>query len=163
MSDEVRAVVALGANLGDRQATLTAAVEELRALEGVRVVAVSDVIETVAQTMVGPDPDAPSYLNGVALLETTLTPERLLAELNAIEAAHGRDRGIRWGDRTLDLDIIAFGDLEQDDLDLLLPHPRAHERVFVLEPWIAVDPDAVLPGRGRIVDLLEALRAEEGL
>ena len=76
---------------------------------------------------------------------------------------HGRDRAIRWGDRTLDLDIIAFGDLEQDDPDLLLPHPRAHERVFVLEPWIAVDPDAVLPGRGRVVDLLDALQSEEGL
>ena len=113
--------------------------------------------------MVGPDPDAPSYLNGVVLLETTLTPEQLLAGLNAIEAAHGRNRAIRWGDRTLDLDIIAFGDLQQDDPDLLLPHPRAHERVFVLEPWIAVDPDAVLPGRGRVVDLLDAIQAEEGL
>ena len=163
MSDEVRAVVALGANLGDRNQTLARAVEEIRALAGVRVVAVSDVIETVAQTMVGPDPDAPRYLNGVVLLETTLSPEQLLAGLNAIETAHGRDRAIRWGDRTLDLDIIAFGDLEQDDPDLLLPHPRAHERVFVLEPWIAVDPDAVLPGRGRVVDLLDALQSEEGL
>ena len=79
MSDEVRAVVALGANLGDRNQTLARAVEEIRALAGVRVVAVSDVIETVAQTMVGPDPDAPRYLNGVVLLETTLSPEQLLA------------------------------------------------------------------------------------
>ena len=82
----------------------------------------------------------------------------LLGYLHAIEARHGRVRRERWGDRTLDLDLIAFGDVRSDAPALLLPHPRAAERDFVLEPWLALDPDAVLPGRGRVDALLADLR-----
>jgi 2-amino-4-hydroxy-6-hydroxymethyldihydropteridine diphosphokinase len=82
----------------------------------------------------------------------------LLSLLHRIEVAHGRERRERWGDRTLDLDLIAYGDVISDTPELTLPHPRAAERDFVLGPWLAVDPDAVLPGRGRVADLLEDLR-----
>ena len=158
----VTAVVALGANLGDRRATLAAAVEELRRLPLTSRVVASTPVESVAMTPSGADESAPSYLNAVALVTTRLAPTVLLSYLQAIETRHGRDRAKegRWGSRTLDLDIIAYGDLVSSDPDLTLPHPRAAERDFVLEPWVAVDPDAVLPGWGR-VDALLARRAAE--
>ena len=95
----------------------------------------------------GPDASAPAYLNGVALVTTRLAPSVLLGYLHAIEARHGRQRQERWGDRTLDLDLIAFGDVRSADPRLTLPHPRAVERDFVLAPWLSLDPDAELPGR----------------
>jgi len=153
----VHAVVALGANLGQRQETLAAAVDELRRLTLTTHVRVSAPIETVAVTLRGEDEHAPRYLNAVAVLETRLSPGELLASLHRIEARHGRVRRERWGDRTLDLDLIAYGDERIDRDDLVVPHPRAHEREFVLAPWLDVDPDAELPGRGRVADLLEKL------
>jgi len=154
----VPAVIALGANLGDRAETLAAASAELRRLPLTSDVRVSQPLETVAVTLDGEDADAPRYLNAVALVQTRLSAASLLDHLHGIEARHGRVRRERWGDRTLDLDLISYGDLRIDTAALTVPHPRAHERVFVLAPWAEVDPDAEIPGRGRVVDLLRALR-----
>lgn len=151
----VVAVIALGSNLGDRRALLDAAAHDLAALPLTRDVRVAPVVETVAVRLDGPDPDAPGYLNTVALVETRLAPSVLLSYLHAIEARHGRERRERWGDRTLDLDLIAYGDVRSADPALLLPHPRAAERSFVLEPWLALDPDAVLPGVGRVAEIAQ--------
>lgn len=156
-----RAVVAIGANLGDRAETIAGAIADLDRLPLTRVVRSAEPIETVALTLDGPDAAAPAYLNSVALVETRLAPSVLLGYLHAIEERHGRaprsaDQA-RWQDRTLDLDLIAHGDVVCDTPALVLPHPRAHERDFVLRPWLAVDPDAVLPGRGRVDALLAAL------
>jgi 2-amino-4-hydroxy-6-hydroxymethyldihydropteridine diphosphokinase/dihydroneopterin aldolase/2-amino-4-hydroxy-6-hydroxymethyldihydropteridine diphosphokinase len=156
----VVAVVALGANLGDRQATLDAAVDELRALPLVDAVVPATPVESVAVTLEGPDAAAPAYLNSVALVTTRLAPTVLLDYLHAIEARHGRERRRRWGDRTLDLDLIAYGDVSSSSAGLTLPHPRAAERDFVLAPWLSIDPDAVLPGAGRVDVLLAGLRGE---
>ncbi len=151
---ETIAVVALGANLGDRAATLADALEDLARLPLTTAVTASEPIESVALTVDGPDASAPAYLNGVALVTTRLAPSVLLDYLHAIEARHGRERRVHWGDRTLDLDLIAYGDVRSTDPALTLPHPRAAERDFVLRPWLAVDPDAVLPGVGRVDELL---------
>jgi len=156
--EPVVAVVALGANLGDRAATLAAAVEDLWALPLVDDVRVSEPVDSVAVRLSGPDPDAPAYLNAVALVTTRLAPSILLSYLHAIEVRHGRERRERWGDRTLDLDLVAYGDARSDDPALTLPHPRAAERDFVLAPWLSLDPDAELPGRGRVDALLAGLR-----
>ena len=154
---EAPVVIALGSNLGDRGATLLAAVRELADTPGVELTAVSTLIETVALKPEGVDPDAPPYLNGVALIRTTLTPPALLEVLAGIERAHGRERTERWGDRTLDLDIVDFAGTVSRSERLTLPHPRAHERDFVLRPWLEVDAEAKLPGRGRVADLLAEL------
>jgi len=153
------AVVAFGANLRDRQETLRAAAERIARLPLVDDVRLSEPIETVAVRVDGPDPDAPGYLNAVALVTTRLAPSVLLGMLHAIEDEHGRERHERWGDRTLDLDLIAYGEETSDDEHLRLPHPRAFERLFVLEPWLSLDPDAVLPGRGRVDALISRLTA----
>lgn len=155
----VEAVVALGANLGDRAATLAAAVDDLRRLPLVDDVRVSVAIESIAVKPEGPDAAAPAYLNAVALVSTRLAPSVLLAYLHAIEDRHGRERRERWGDRTLDLDLIAFGETRSSTERLTVPHPRAAERDFVLAPWLSLDPDAELPGVGRVDGLLERLRA----
>jgi len=122
-------------------------------------VRLSRLFETVALRLDGPDPDAPGYVNAVALVTTRLAPEILLGMLHAIEDENGRVRGERWGDRTLDLDLIAYGDVVSDDPRIQLPHPRAAERLFVLEPWLDLDPDAALVGRGRVADLAADLHA----
>ena len=153
------AVVALGSNLGDRGATLEDAVRQIARLPLVDHVRVSSTRETVALRPDGPDPEAPTYLNAVALVSTRLAPSVLLAMLHKIEADHGRERAERWGDRTLDLDLIAYGDVQSDDPNLTIPHPRAFERDFVLEPWLEADPDAVLVGHGAVRDLVEQLRS----
>ena len=155
----VEAVIALGANLGDRGATLIAAVDEMRRMPLVDRVRVSDVVESVAMKPGGPDADAPTYFNAVAIVTTRLAPSVLLAYLQAIEDRHGRERRERWDDRTLDLDIVAYGDVRSGDPRLVLPHPRAAGRDFVLVPWLSLDPDAELPGAGRVDDLLARLRA----
>ena len=156
---EVDAVIALGANLGDRADTISKAVLELAETFGIELIAVSPTVETIALRPAGPDAQAPRYLNAVVLVRTFLSPEALLAVLHDVEAAHGRERTEHWGDRTLDLDIVSYGDLEQQTDDLTIPHPRAHERDFVLRPWLAVDPDAVLPGHGSVAELLARLDA----
>lgn len=150
---ETVAVLALGSNLGDRQATLNAAVEDLRRTPGIIVDAVSRFIDSVAITLRGADSSAPAYLNGVVIVRTVLNPRQLLAATSNIENAHGRVRAERWGSRTLDIDIITFGDLQQHDETLTLPHPRAAERSFVLDPWLEIDPDAVMPGAGPVAVL----------
>lgn len=156
--EPVTAVVALGANLGDRAATLAAAGRELERLPLTDRVVCSSAHESVAVTLDGPDAEAPAYLNAVALVTTRLAPSVLLGFLHAIEERHGRVRRERWGDRTLDLDLVAYGDVVSDDPRLTIPHPRAAERDFVLSPWLEVDPDAELPRAGRVDALLARLR-----
>jgi 2-amino-4-hydroxy-6-hydroxymethyldihydropteridine diphosphokinase len=146
----VSAVLSLGSNLGDRERTLESAIEQLREVDGVDVHAVSHLVQTAAIKPAGVDESAPSYLNLVATVTTTLEPEELLAAVNRIEQDNGRVRDVRWGDRTLDIDIVSFGDLELSTDALTLPHPRAVERGFVLVPWLELDPTAVLPGIGAI-------------
>ncbi len=151
------AVVAFGANLGDRAAALSEAADELRALPLVDEVRVATPIESIAIKPDGPDAAAPAYLNTVALVRTRLAPSVLLGLLHGIEQRHGRVRVERWGDRTLDLDLIAYGDVRSDAAELTLPHPRAALRDFVLRPWLALDPAAELPGAGPVGRLLAAL------
>jgi 2-amino-4-hydroxy-6-hydroxymethyldihydropteridine diphosphokinase len=158
---EAPAVIAVGANLGDRRATLLAAVRELASTDGVEVTAISAVIETPALRPEGVDPDAPAYLNAVVLVTTTLTPGDLLTVLNAIEQSNGRVRAERWGDRTLDLDIVDFAGITSSSERLTLPHPRAFERDFVLTPWLEVDPHAELPGHGSVAALVAAMHARK--
>ncbi|KJC65027.1 2-amino-4-hydroxy-6-hydroxymethyldihydropteridinediphosphokinase [Agreia bicolorata] len=150
-----RAVIAFGSNLGNRGDTINDAMAEISALPGVVMIGESSLYETVAVKLHGIDLDAPAYLNAAAIVETTLTPHALLAALNEIELRHGRVREERWGDRTLDIDVITYGSLELSDETLTLPHPRAWQRDFVLAPWLELDADATIPGRGR-VDLLLA-------
>ncbi len=156
-----RVVLALGSNLGDREATVLAAVREIADLDGVELVAASGLHSTVALKPEGVDPDAPAYVNAVVIVETALDPHALLTALRAIEHAHGRVRTERWGDRTLDIDIVDAG-VTITTPDLTLPHPRAHERDFVLAPWLEADPDAVLTGRGSVRDLLATLTHTSG-
>ncbi len=140
----VDVVVALGSNLGPSQATLRHEVAELSALPGLEVTAVSPLARTVA---VG-GPTQPDFLNAVVLARTTLAPRALLRALQEVEAAAGRERQEHWGPRTLDLDLVVYGSTTAVTDELELPHPRAHQRAFVLQPWAEVDPDAVLPGLG---------------
>lgn len=154
------AVVALGANLGDRRETIRRATERIARLPLVDDVRLSELYETVAVRLDGPDPSAPGYVNAVAIITTRLAPEVLMGMLHAIEEEHGRERRERWGDRTLDLDLITYGDVISNDQHLLLPHPRAAERLFVLDPWLSLDPDGEIPGSGRIADLAAMLRAD---
>ncbi|WP_223627426.1 2-amino-4-hydroxy-6-hydroxymethyldihydropteridine diphosphokinase [Microbacterium sp. EST19A] len=157
---EVVAVVALGANLGERHATVRAAADRIARLPLVSDVRLSRLFDTVALRVDGPDPDAPGYVNAVALVTTRLAPEILLGMLHAIEDENGRERRERWGDRTLDLDLIAYGDVVSDHPRLQLPHPRAAERLFVLDPWLDIDAEAELIGHGRVAELAAELRAE---
>lgn len=142
--------LALGSNLGDRQEILQGGVDAIAGIRQVRVVAVSPLYETVP---VG-GPPQPDYLNAVLRAYTTMLPRDLLDRLQEIEASFDRVRVVRWGARTLDIDIIAVGGERSDDPELTIPHPRAHERAFVLAPWHDVDPAAVLPGLGPVAALL---------
>lgn len=150
------AVIALGSNLGDREATLRQAIGEIGQLDGVIVDEVSSFYETDALKPDGVDLSAPAYINAVILVRSALSPHELLEALQQIEQAHDRVRLERWGDRTLDLDIVTYAGLEQHDDVLTLPHPRAFERAFVLAPWYEIAPRAELPGRGPIAPLLAA-------
>jgi 2-amino-4-hydroxy-6-hydroxymethyldihydropteridine diphosphokinase len=150
-----RAFVGLGSNLGDREATIRAAVAELQAAEGVEVVGVSSLVDTepVGYT------DQPRFLNGVAALDTGLGARTLLDLLLAVEARFGRDRASvpAQGPRTLDLDLLLYGDAEIDEPGLRVPHPRLHERAFVLEPLAELAPALDVPGKGPIQTLLAGL------
>ena len=149
------AVISLGSNLGNRLETLQGAIDALEDTPGVRIKGVSPVYETEPW---GVEPGSqPSYFNAVVVLKTTLPPSSLLERAHAVEEAFHRVRDERWGARTLDVDIVAYADLVDDDPHLTLPHPRAHERAFVLAPWHDVDPDALLPGRGPVADLLDGV------
>jgi 2-amino-4-hydroxy-6-hydroxymethyldihydropteridine diphosphokinase len=149
----VRTVLALGSNLGDRLGYLQGGVRTLLADPGLRLVALSPVYTTAP---VG-GPPQPAYLNAVLVADTTLIAVELLARCQATEAAFQRIRTEVWGPRTLDVDIIVYGDEVSDDPRLTLPHPRARERAFVLAPWLDADPDAEIPGQGRVSDLLAAV------
>lgn len=148
-----RVVFSLGSNLGDSLDTLQGAVDALGATPDLIVTDVSHVYET--------DPvgvaDQPNFLNLVVLAETTMPSMVLLERALAIEDAFMRVRAERWGPRTLDIDLILVGDRVRNDETLILPHPRAHERAFVLVPWLDVDPTAELPGYGRVADLVTHL------
>ena len=148
----MRAFVGLGSNLGDREATIRAAVAALGDEAGVEVVAVSTLRETDPVGYV----DQPPFLNGVAELETELPARDLLERLLAVERRFGRVReGIpAQGPRTLDLDLLLYGDDEFDEPGLTVPHPRLHERRFVLEPLAELAPGLVVPGRGRVDALM---------
>jgi 2-amino-4-hydroxy-6-hydroxymethyldihydropteridine diphosphokinase len=148
-----RVVLALGSNLGDRLELLQGAVDALADTPGLRVVGVSPVYET---DPVG-GPDQPDYLNAVVVAEGRLSARTLLERAQAVENAFGRVREERWGPRTLDVDVVAVGDLEVREPDLEVPHPRAVERAFVLVPWLDVDAAAVLPGAGPVAALVERL------
>jgi 2-amino-4-hydroxy-6-hydroxymethyldihydropteridine diphosphokinase len=145
-----RAVLSVGANLGDRLGTLQGCVDALGRLGETEVLAVSPVYETAP---VG-GPPQPDYLNAVVIVATGLSPAGLLAGINKIEADFGRVRTQRFGPRTLDIDIVSFAEEISADPVLTLPHPRAHERAFVLAPWHDLDPGARLPGHGPVADLL---------
>jgi len=148
-----RSVVALGSNKGERLASMQGAVDSLVDTPEVWVTTVSPVYETEPV-------DAPegsrTFLNAVVLLDTTLSARTLLERALAIEDAFGRERTGEVGEaRTLDVDLIVVGDRRADDADLVLPHPRAHERAFVLAPWYDVEPDAEVPDLGTVADLLD--------
>jgi 2-amino-4-hydroxy-6-hydroxymethyldihydropteridine diphosphokinase len=149
-----RAYVGLGANLGDREGALRAALVALDAAEGIQVAAVSTFRET--------DPvdylDQPRFLNAAAALDTTLAPRELLDALLEVERSLGRTReGPRFGPRTIDLDLLLYGDESLDEPGLTVPHPRLHGRAFVLEPLAELDPGLVVPGHGPLETLLRKL------
>jgi 2-amino-4-hydroxy-6-hydroxymethyldihydropteridine diphosphokinase len=153
-----RAILALGGNLGDRKATIRAAIKDIKSIEGVEVISKSPLFECFAATAEGIDESAPRYLNGVIEIETSLKPGVLLTKVREIETKHGRVRLERWGSRTLDIDIITYGSVIKDGKRLTLPHPRAYSRAFVMVPWAAMDPNAKLLGHGSVAALAEDLR-----
>ena len=146
-----QAVLSIGSNLGDRAGRLQGAVSALEDTPEVTVVAISSVYETEP---VGAPEESGKFLNAVVLIDTTLTVHTLLDRAMAIEDAFGRERGEPGAPRTLDVDIIVVGDRIADDDQLTLPHPRAHERAFVLVPWLEVDPEGEIPGKGFVADLI---------
>lgn len=148
----MKAVVALGANLENPKEALDLAVAMLR--EATDVKAVSSYYETAP---VGGPEGQNNYFNAVVILESDLPAADLLAVLHGIEKTMGRVRNERWGSRIIDLDLIQFGTLLSKAEELTLPHPRAHERRFVLEPWREIEPDAILLTHGRIDQLLATL------
>lgn len=153
LSNPKRAVISLGSNLGNRLETLQGAVDALEDTPGLRVKAVSPVYETEPW---GVEPGTQAtYFNAVVLVKTTLPPVSLLERGHAIEEAFERVRDEQWGPRTIDVDIVAYQGVVSDDPLLTLPHPRAHQRAFVLVPWNDVDPQAEFPGRGSVSALLD--------
>ena len=151
MSDAVTAYVGIGANLGDARATAAAAVAALGRLQGCRLQRVSSLYRTAPVDASGPD-----FYNAVAAIETTLSPEALLAALQAIEQAFGRQRPYHHAPRTLDLDLLLHGDALRSTPQLALPHPRLHLRAFVLQPLLEIAPDLAAPGLGALAAWLPA-------
>ena len=148
-----RTVIAMGSNLGDRLDYLQGGLDGLFDTPRITFLAVSPVYET---TPVG-GPEQPDYLNAVVIAETSMPAQAVLERCLSLEDAYGRVRDERWGPRTLDLDLIIYGDEVSNSPGLTLPHPRAHERAFVLAPWLDADPQAQIPGCGPVADLLAAL------
>lgn len=147
----VRAYIGLGSNLDDPVFQIRQALEALAALPDCRWVAGSPLYRTAP---LGGPPGQPDYINAVAALDTVLTPDTLLATLQDLETAHGRIRAERWGPRTLDLDLLLYGQQVSADPRLTLPHPRLHQRAFVLYPLYDLAPDLILPGHGPLSELL---------
>ncbi len=152
--------IGIGANLGDRRRVIAAALTDIAAVAGIEVVAVSPLVET---DPVG-GPDQPPFLNGAATLRTVLSPRRLLETMHRIEAAHGRDRSReqRWGPRTLDLDLLLYGNLVVAEQGLTVPHPRLHERSFVLSPLAIIAPRIIHPILGVSIECLRDRLAARG-
>lgn len=146
-----QAVLAIGSNLGDRLDRLQGAVSALEDTPEVTVVSISSIYETAAVDSAAGTGD---FLNAVVLIDTTLTVHTLLDRALAIEDAFGRDRSDASGARTLDVDLIVVGDRVAHDEQLVLPHPRAHERGFVLVPWLEIDPEGEIPGQGFVADII---------
>jgi 2-amino-4-hydroxy-6-hydroxymethyldihydropteridine diphosphokinase len=161
-TSRVIAAVALGSNRGDRHAHIAHAFSALAGIPSTSLLAQAPIIETLPVARPGTDPGG-LYLNSAALLETELLPRELLAALHAAERASGRDRAreSRWGPRTLDLDLLTYGDRILREPGLTIPHPRMTERRFVLEPLATIAPDLVVPNAGRVLDLLHALQSGE--
>ena len=151
----MKCVIALGSNLGDSKSILE------NAIQSIRLIAIVTAVSSFYETKPVGGPEQPNYLNAVLIAESEISPEKLLEELQKIENRAGRVRDVRWGARTLDLDLIAAGDIVQVNDFLTLPHPRAHERAFVLQPWLEIDPDGQLPGIGRIDSIFAALPPQE--
>ena len=147
----MKVVIALGSNLGDSRQLMLSAIEELG--KHIPIDSVSTFIETEPVGGV----EQPNYLNAVLIGESDLAPTELMNLLLEIEALAGRERIVRWGARTLDLDFIAAEELVLESELLTLPHPRAHERSFVLAPWLEIDPHGFIPGRGQVAALLAGL------
>ena len=154
---KVRAFIGLGANLGDPESQVRRAVLELGKLPGTRLLAASSPYRS-APVGVGTQPD---YINAVAEIETSLRARALLDELLTMEARFGRERPSPGAPRTLDLDLLIYGDEEIEEPNLIVPHPRMHERAFVLMPLAEIAPDVVIPGRGSIRTLLAACRGQK--
>ena len=149
------AFVGIGANLGDARGNVVDALARLGSQPGCRLVASSSLWRTAPVDSSGDD-----YINAVAQLDTSLDAHALLNALQAIELQHGRERPYRNAPRTLDLDLLLYGDDIIETADLAVPHPRMHERAFVLAPLLEIAPDAVIPGRGRAADLLSAVAGQ---
>ena len=147
----MKAVIALGANVGSPKEQMDLAVAMLREATDFKVV--SDYFSTKPVS----DIAQPDYLNAVCIVESELPAIDLLALLHGIEKTLGRERGEKWGPRTIDLDLIQYGSLLSSADELHLPHPRAHERRFVIEPWHSIEPDAILLTHGKISEILEQL------
>jgi 2-amino-4-hydroxy-6-hydroxymethyldihydropteridine diphosphokinase len=156
VTETTRAYVGLGANLGDRSAMLRAALEQLDAEPGVRLVAVSAIRETQPVGYL----DQPQFLNAAAAIDTDLPPRELLDRLLGIERRLGRTReGPRFGPRTIDLDLLLYGEERVDEPGLAVPHPRLHERLFVLEPLSDLDATLIVPGKGPLSEILAGLQS----
>ena len=148
-----RAVLALGSNLGERMASLQGAVDAIADTPDVWITGLSPVYETEP---IDCPPDSDKFLNAIVLIDTALSPARLMERALAIEDAFDRMRSeVRNAPRTLDVDLVVVGDKHSDEESLMLPHPRAAERAFVLKPWYDVDPEAVLPDAGPVAELLQ--------
>jgi 2-amino-4-hydroxy-6-hydroxymethyldihydropteridine diphosphokinase len=147
----MKAVIALGANIGDPKEQMDLAVAMLREATDFQKVSQYFVTKPVSEI------DQPDYLNAVCIVESELPATELLALLHGIEKTLGRQRNEKWGPRTIDLDLIQYGSLLSAATELQLPHPRAHERRFVIEPWHSIEPDAILLTHGKISELLEQL------
>jgi 2-amino-4-hydroxy-6-hydroxymethyldihydropteridine diphosphokinase len=148
-----KAAIGVGSSLGDRTAIVRAALAAIDEIPRTRLLRASAFLETDPVGGVARQ----CFINACAVIETELPPRELLGELFKIEDRFGRARAARWADRTLDLDLLLYDNLTLDDPDCTIPHPRLHERAFVLAPLAEIEPDWVIPGRGRIVDALAAL------
>lgn len=157
---KVSAVIALGGNLGDPKANILGALDQLSQHPSIGLIRSSALYESFAMTVDGIDSSLPNYVNGVAEIETDLSPNELLDALNQIEDEFGRVRSERWASRTLDIDIITYGDQKVDSPELVIPHPRAFQRAFVLVPWAQMDGSAILPGHGNVSDLAAPMSSE---
>ena len=154
----VPSILALGGNLGDRVANIDAAVTAIGETKGVKFRLLSPLVESFAVTAAGVDESKPNYINAVVRIDTRLKPKRLLKEMRRIESNLGRVRVERWGSRTIDIDIVTFGDRVIAKKKLEVPHPRAYQRAFVMVPWAMIDPEAVLPGHGSVAAIAATMK-----